>query len=193
MKLKFIIIIIIFFACLISCEEKIGSGPPDEEIFERLLEIVPLSQELNEIFVGEGIKPIDKAVLSEYNIGAQYFEVAYDAKYRNMASIKNAAESVYSKSYLNTVYQLAFEGIESEKITPRYKEVEGVLYVDIAHRSLDIRTVIDLTSAVIIKNTPSQVKIQVNYTLDGEENSDGKMTLTLINQNGVWLLDAPTF
>lgn len=167
-------------------------GPPDEEILARLQEILPLSQQLNEIFVGRGLPPTDKAVKSEYDIGPEYFEVAEDAPYRDMASLKAAAESVYSKDYLKSVYIMAFEGYEQEKITPRYKEVNGVLFVDINYKVLDLRTEIDLSSAEVIKSTASKVTIKVNYTLRDTDDS-GTMTIVMVNQDGVWLLDGPTF
>lgn len=175
-----------------GCKEKVEPGPPDEEILARLNEIVPLSQELNEIFVGKGLPPTDKAVKSEYDIGPEYFEVAENAKYRNMASLKAAAESVYSADYLKSVYLMAFEGHTEEQITPRYKEVNGILFVDINYKVLDLQTELDLSSAQVVESTASKVKIKVNYTLRGTGDS-GTMTLVMVNQDGVWLLDGPTF
>lgn len=177
---------------LSSCKDAQPAGPPDEEILARLKEIVPLSQELNEIFVGKGLEPTDKAVKSEYNIGPEYFEVAEDAPYRDMASLKAAAESVYSTDYLKSVYLMAFEGHEEENITPRYKEVNGILFVDINYKALDLRTELDLSSAKVVESTASKVKIKVDYTLRGTDGG-GNLTLVMVNQNGVWLLDGPTF
>ncbi len=177
----------------LSCGKKVEPGPPDNEILARLGELVPLSTELNEIFVGSGLKPTEKAVLSEYDIGAQYFEVADDAPYRDMANLKADAERVYSSDYLKSVYLMAFEGKAEEKLSPRYKEVGGVLFVDIAYKALTLRTAIDLSSAAVVESTKNKVKVKVNYTLKGEDSVGGQMTLVLVNQDGVWLLDGPTF
>ena len=105
-----------------------------------------------------------KAVKSEYDIGPEYFEVAEDAPYRDMSSLKAAAESVYSADYLKSVYIMAFEGYEEDNITPRYKEVNGVLFVDINWKALDLRTELDLSSAEVVESTPTKVRIKVNYT-----------------------------
>lgn len=176
-----------------SCNQKSEPGPSDEEILARLDELVPLSQELNEIFVGEGLTPTDKAVLSEYDVGAQYFEVAEDAPYRDMASLKAAAESVYSSDYLKTVYIMAFDGSAENDITPRYKETGGVLYVDIAWSALKLRTMLDLSGATVVESAAEKVKVKVDYTLEGDTGSGGQLTLVLVKQDGVWLLDGPTY
>jgi len=175
-----------------GCKKEEEPGPPDDVILARLAEILPLSQQLNEIFVGKGLPPTDKAVKSEYNIGPEYFEVEEDAPYRDMASLKAAAESVYSKDYLKSVYIMAFEGHEEEKITPRYKEVGGVLFVDINWQALELRTEIDLSTAKVVESTAKKVKIDVKYTLRGTDES-GTMTLVMVNQDGLWVLDGPTF
>lgn len=184
-------VVIAALLTIIGCKTT-QPGPPDEEILARLSEIVPLSQQLNEIFVGKGLPPTEKAVKSEYDIGPEYFEVAEDAPYRDMSSLKAAAESVYSADYLKSVYIMAFEGYEEDNITPRYKEVNGVLFVDINWKALDLRTELDLSSAEVVESTPTKVRIMVNYTLRGTDES-GTLTLVMVNQDGVWLLDGPTF
>jgi hypothetical protein len=198
MKINWCARIIAFIAALASqlllssCAGAEPLGPSEEEILARLKEIVPTSQQLNEIFVGKGLEPTEKAVKSEYNIGPEYFVVAEDAPYRDIASLKAAAESVYSKDYLKSVYIMAFEGHQESNITPRYKEVNGILHVDINYKALDLRTELDLSSAKVVESTSSKVKIKINYTLRGTDES-GTMTLVMVHQDGVWLLDGPTF
>jgi hypothetical protein len=184
----------VFIIPAASCAKTdVEPGPDDAVILARLNELVPLSLELNEIFIGEGLKPTDKAVKSDYDVGSEYFEVADDAPYHDMASLKAAAEQVYSAEYLKSVYIMAFEGSDAEKISPRYKDVGGKLFVDIAWKSLELNTKLDLSSAKITESTASKVKVSVNYTLEGDTGSGGQMTLVLVNQDGVWLLDGPTF
>ena len=67
-----------------------------------------------------------------------------------------------------------------------------MLFVDINWKALDLRTELDLSSAEVVESTPTKVRIKVNYTLRGTDES-GTLTLVMVNQDGVWLLDGPTF
>lgn len=197
-----------------SCEEEkepVDDRPPlemtDGQAKEVLAPLIENAYPINEIFFGKGL-PYDGELNKEYKmVSAQYLPVSESAGYHTVAEIKEAAEKVYSKKYLDSIYPVMFEGLtlnEEDELTmstidPRYKEFKEtdgeetrtVLKVNALHEGYDLKTVPDASTAAVVECTPDYVKVSVSYTLDGKT---GTMFLTLSpDENGVWLLDSPTY
>lgn len=180
-----------------------GCGNNDLEITDadaekRLKELVPMSYEINNIFFGEGLKADDEAYKEQHS-GTFYCPVSEECGYDSIGQIKEAAEAVYAESYLKEVYVAAFEGMvtqsEDEGVdssySARYKEISGVLCVNISAQSLPIRDKMTVKSAKVIEKTPQYVKCEakVEYS-DGAEES---VEFSLTCEGDVWLLYAPTY
>ncbi|MGN1346088.1 MAG: hypothetical protein ACI4V1_04835 [Eubacteriales bacterium] len=119
-------------AAMVSC----GAPPHDEaEIREALDVLLPLSYELNEIYFGEGLPATkDQARIDELygtfaaNVKSlKYHPVAEDCGYDSIADIKEATEAVFTDEYTAYLYELAFDGISSDKITAETEAEETEL------------------------------------------------------------------
>lgn len=171
---------------LFSC----ASGISDEEVRSLLADLVPRSQQFNEIFWGTGIKPEDESAVPLTTVTtAQYYKAAPDSPYKNIAEIKTAAEKVFSKDYLTSVYTVMFEG--ADDIEPRFAEnEEGFLTTDICYDPYDFNTEIFTETAVVKETGADLIRTEVECMTNGEP---GKMNISLRRQDGVWLIDSPTY
>lgn len=185
-KASMIILILISVIFLFSC----ASGISDEEVRTILTDLVPRSQQLNDIFWGSGIKPEDEDAVPLITVTtAQYYTVAEDSPYKSVGDIKAAAEKVFSKDYLNSVYTVMFEG--SSDIDPRFADnEEGLLTIDICYNSYDFTTEIFPETAVVKETGADLIRAEVSCKTNGEP---GKMNISLRRQDGVWLIDSPTY
>lgn len=168
----------------------------DEEALEVLSELVPMSYEINYIFFGEGL-PTQSDDQSE---STSYVPIDESlSKYLSIASIKMAAEKIYSKKYLSSVYIPMFEGnkktsedglLDSE-VSPRYKEIAGELHIDISYNKLKIDSKMYVSSVTVIKKTPDYVLVEGVGEYENGEAVTKRFYLT--KENGIWLLDSPTY
>lgn len=174
-------------ASLCGCAAKMT----DAEAREILSGLVPLSQELNEIFFGDGLPLEDEnAEPMESVSGGQYLRVAKDAKYQSVDEIKAAAESVYTAEYLqNSVYPMAFDGVDDAR--PRYAMRDGVLCRNLSSVSFTVENRLRFDEATVSDTGYDVAELSVPY-----EDADGNRSnikITLRRQNGKWLLDTPTY
>lgn len=107
---------------LSSCGNAVHYDPA--ELKTALDELLPLSYELNEIYFGEGLPQTDDQALVDKLYGAfaanvkslNYHPVAEDCGYSSIAEIKAATEAVFTEDYCTYLYELAFDGISSDKV-----------------------------------------------------------------------------
>lgn len=169
----------------------------EEEATVVLKELVPRSYELNVIFFGVGLPP--KESPSEIPGQTHYLPVAEDCGYGTVQSIMDKAEQVYSRRYLDGVYVSAFIGVAGEStdgmldttVSPRYREWKGELQVDVAANVIPIRGRLQVVSATVGKATPTYVTTEA--TCLDESGKTVVITVLLAYENGVWLLDSPTY
>ena len=94
-------------------------APKTEDIYDRVVELVEASYELNTVFYGMGL-PVYATDSVYADFSHLYYGFAYSGsyemvkehtKFQTVEDIKSAAEQVYSTDYLETVlYPAAFEG-----------------------------------------------------------------------------------
>lgn len=190
---------------MVSC----GESMEDEQARQILADLVPRSQALNEIFWGEGLPLADESneALSSVT-GAQYRQVAEDCGYSSIAEIKAEAEKIFSADYLSQVYATAFGEYEVQQGEPeetladgtddlnlnalyaRYIEERGILYENIVYNSYELTTEIYPKTAVVTDSGIGIVVCRVECSVGGQKS---EMNITLREQDGVWLLDSPTY
>lgn len=197
--LLLILTAVIVLPLLFSCgnKKKKPLEISEEEALAVLTELVPLSHEFNVIFFGDGLpvvkydgEPTDTA----------YYEVDVSkTDYTTIASIKKAVERIYSKRYLDSVYVNMFIGSQSTSadglldndVSPRYKEIQGKLNIDVSYNKLDIMGRLTVVSSEIVKKTHEYVSVKA-LCLDENGNEINKQFF-ITKENGVWLLDGPTY
>lgn len=134
-----------------------------------------------------------------------YDYVRSDADYLSIQSMKDKAATVYSKDFLAGIYQVQFEGIVSEDeslkgLEPRYYEytddygsvllMKSNTYEPLIHE----KRIFDLSTAEIVR--PKRKKfVTISIESHMESTPDRRETnkLTMILQDGVWMLDSATY
>ena len=135
-----------------------------------------------------------------------YDYVRDDAKFHSIAEIKEEAEKVYSKEYLAAIYLGLFEGTglgdnESlDHLTARYYEYtndygEVSLMKSNTYQPLvSEKRIFDLSTAKIVRpKRKNFVTIEVESYLESTPDRRETVKLTMILQDGVWMLDSGTY
>jgi len=169
----------------------------EEEALRVLKDLVPRSYDLNVIFFGEGL-PLE-GMPETKPATLFYLPVSADSPYTKISDVKKAAAAVYSSRYLAGVYVAAFEGVAAEStdgllntsVSPRYTEYGGKLHGDASAEAKDIRGRLEVLSATVGRCTPEYVTTRV--TCREEDGDTVEVTILLTLENGVWLLDSPTY
>lgn len=167
-----------------------SNAPSGEEIVALVEERVKASEELNEIYFGEGL-PVD---ILRASVG-YYKYVSKDSPYQSIAQIKEATQKVFSSEYSNLLFQNAFSGTNEEGVGivyARYAEKDGELmvYTNLEAILTAKRTYHFDTVKVLKKNGRS-----VTVEIETEDESGTKLTvkLKMVKENDIWLLDSPTY
>ena len=109
------ILTIFIMVCFTSCSR----APAVEEIYDRVVELVEASYDLNTVFYGAGL-PVYKTDSEYAEFTHMYYDFAHKGSYEYVMpraqflseeQIRTAAEKVYSKDYLeNVIYPASFVG-----------------------------------------------------------------------------------
>lgn len=195
--------VLVLLLSVIGCEEQEIPGLTDEEAEQVLIELLPRSVEIMHLFFGEGLAYEQPEQVIEYD-GVQYEPVQPGQAYSSIAQMRAALENLYASRYRNDLCILMFDGYETpettgsdedevldETILPRYREVDGVLQIDIKYQSLSFDTVPSAAGAKVIRGNAERVVVEVYYT--SESKGNGTMRVNLALDGGGWLLDGPTY
>lgn len=192
-KILFAAVCILLCLCSLSCARKLKMT--DEEALEVSKNLLPKTADINEIFFGAGLEP-DKSGESDGN--TVYFPVKKGCGFDSVNSIKKYAEEVFSDNYLSSVYETVFNGTTIEgdngiigSSSPRYKELENGLNVNVKYASFNIRKIAEVKEATVTKRTSTFVSVLCKcVSVDGEEFL-GEFAFT--KQASVWKVDGPTY
>ena len=122
-------------------------APRVDDIYDRVVELVEASYEINTVFLGAGL-PVYAADSQYAELNHLYFDAQYDdyevvtnyTKFISEQDVRDAAEKVYSKDYLEKVlYNNAFIGYAIDDGTgnaayaaARYLDENGQLYQSVS-------------------------------------------------------------
>ena len=179
-----------------------GSSFTDDEIIEAAANLIAESIPINEIYFGAGLAAVEEdseaaaAFAREIKTSVtllQYLPVDKSTGYDSVDRIKEATEKVYSQSYCEYLYEMAFSGISDEGSTAtyaRYMETEGgTLAVRKDFDVIDTRTY--GTDVQVISKKGNSAVVKVQSYVDGKE--DAVVEVQMIYENGAWRLDSPTY
>ena len=182
------IIIIAIILLLPSC--RLGlAAISDEEARQILGELIPKAEELNEVFLGVGLEPSDHEV-GGMSSAAVYVVVSPDAKYQTVGELASAAESVFSVEYCTILFESAFYG--SEDFTPRYTDSDdGKLQINVNDKGYTLRTKLFPERAAVKNEYDGKTAVSVPAEFDGKPCED--IIVYIVEENGRWLIDSPTY
>ena len=134
-----------------------------------------------------------------------YSYVKLDDEYGSVELIKMYAETVYSEGYLKGVYEMLFTGaaVSDDASGVRgaryynYEDPEGRVWLMSADDYTPLvkeKRVYDMSTAKIVRpSNKNFVNIEIESYLESTPDVRVKVTLSMIKQDGVWMLDSATY
>lgn len=183
-------------------------APRVGQIYDRVVELCEASKELNTVFYGAGLPVIEKD--SEYAaLNHTYFDVPYAgyetvtpyAKFLTVSSIKEAAEQVYSRAYLEDVlYPAAFTGYAisdgedgATVANARYLEDDRWIYRSESAPEYPVEMRIYDYSTMRVTFPSSRKAVLVTMDVYNADGTVEEARLRLVKQeDGQWYLDSFT-
>ena len=125
-----------------------------------------------------------------------YSYVRDDAKYTSIAQIKQKAQSVYSRNYLNSLYVSLFDGYGS--VPPRYMDNANngrLMQYDNYESLVSEKCEFMFETAKIDEwqSNSSLVRINIKAYLPSRPSEKHDIVIDLALQDGEWYLDSPTY
>ena len=156
-------------------------------------------------YVLEGYKEPEYEFFYDSSDPTGYDYVRPDCKYTTVDEIKAAAAKVYSNDYLEAIYEMMFVGSVSDNeyvdgMTARYIEYaddEGNISLMKSNTSEPFISEIrefDFSTAKIIKPANAEyVNIEIVSYLPSNPDAKLAIRISMILQDGVWMLDSATY
>ena len=135
--------------------------------------------------------------LAQYDTDLTYVATRSD-KYLTVDDIKAAAEQVYSKSYLMSIYETMFVGyIESgmtDMIYARYYEgADGLMILKEANVWVTAKRIYDYDTMKIVRpSSANKITVLIDSHLEGQTEIL-PVRLSFIMQDGEWYLNTPSY
>ena len=137
------------------------------------------------------------------SLDEEYYDYVIDSEeYLVTDDIKRKAETVYAREYLEMIYESLFTGTVTESgnvQTGRYmdytdRDGNGHLLKSNTHAGYDVaRVYLYDTMKMVKKSNAEFVTIEIDSYKPGHEDEIQTVRLTLVLQNGNWLLNSPTY
>lgn len=183
-----VIFVVIIILGMTSC--RLGfANLTDDEARTILTELIPIAEEMNEAFLGKGLESMEYTE-SEFARTAKYVEVSPQSKYQTVAELSTAAESVFSSEYCKILFESGFVG--TDEFTPRYSEsADGKLQINVNDKGYELRTKLYPENAVVKHKYEGKTAVSVPAEFDGKPYDN--VIIYLVNENGKWLIDSPTY
>lgn len=183
-----------------------GGEPPElEEVYDRIIQVVEASHEVNVLMFGAGL-PVyprgdaeDELVHRYYGVnddGREY--VAPYAKFISVAQMESAISAVYSVQYRESLFETLFTGFADSGMTvtmpARFQEDERYLYQSRYVDSLveGVR-VYDYASMEIAEGSnATRIRVSIPSYTESKPDEWVNVTLSFVYENGDWYLDSPS-
>ena len=209
---KFLKIAAAGIACflLVSCDN--GIKVDEDELRETLGELIEKSQELNEIYFGEGLPMTEdadilKSFYAHFDTDIQsinYQPVDPACGYTTETELREATLEVFTENYAQYLFERAFSGISaiynegtetqhtSTAVYAMYIEDNGMLTarIDIADEAMELGRTYDLSQMKIVHKRKNYVVVEIPSEMNGKP-LDVELKLVM-TENG-WRLDSPTY
>ncbi|MGM9665136.1 MAG: hypothetical protein ACI3XX_01185 [Eubacteriales bacterium] len=180
------LVLLLALATLTSCSDKVSK----EEAAAEVTRLVKESYELNVIYFGEGL-PYTEDTEDEDGKNL-YAPVAEDASFVTKEALTYKTRTVFSKDYAASMIETAFQGgvapngsvlyaryiVSSDGKLTVYKNIKGI--------EKEVNEY-DYSTVTITKISKRFIKANITST-------GGKVVeVILINQDGEWRIDSPTY
>ena len=206
-------IIVYLLALLMLCGAVVGlascaasePAPPLEEVYDRIVEVVEASHEVNVLLFGAGL-PVYPRGDAEDELVHRYYGVNDDgreyvtpyAKYQTISEMQAAISAVYSVEYRESLFNTLFTGYAdgnmSVAMPARFYEDERSLYQSRYVESLVEGVRVYDYASMEITDRSNSTYLRVAIPSYSESKPDEWVTvyLSFVYENGDWYLDSPS-
>ncbi len=186
----------------------VGCGRPElEEVYDRVVELVEASHELNTVFYGPGLPVYHfdselaaaKGLYTDYKHQGSYEMVSEYAKFLTTDSVLEAAGMIYSTEYLSDeLSTYAFTGYaQNDSIGgaiysyARYLEDDEWFYQSVADKPFyTAMRIYDYSTMVVEPNSRRDAcYVSMDSWLEDDPDRVTVITLRLVSEDGEWYLD----
>ncbi len=195
MKTQKITALILCLIFALSAFTGCATDAQKSEVMTAFNELYPKSAEINKIIYGEGLPASVTFTEEEFEAlsSPHYVPVAENSAYKTEKALKEAILAVYSQDYYDDVLKnTAFEGFgeSGSEPPPRYKEVDGVLHVNVKFAGFNLTGKRIVEEATVKSVSSGVATIKTPYELDGKRSIK---ILTMVYTESGWRLNDPTF
>ncbi len=192
---------------LLSSVTSCASKPPKLElVYDRLVELIEASHEINVVMFGAGL-PVYPRGTDEDNLIHRYYGVVEDgrefvsgySKFYRIEMIKEAASEVYSEAYCSSVFDSLFTGYASNvvggSILPaRYSEDEQKMYQNSYVEPIVTGTrVYDYaTMRIVSPSRGDYIIVEIDSYAENKPDEWVTIDLAFVYENDNWYLDGPS-
>lgn len=184
-----------------------GSRAPDiEDVYDRLVEVIEASHEVNVVLFGAGL-PVYARDSEEEDFLHRYYGAAENgqeyvsiySKYVTIDDIKEAVSQVYSSEYRESIFETLFTGYASDVVADsilpaRYTQNESGMHQNSYVEPLVTGTrVYDYATMTIVSPSNAKfLKVEIQSYAEDHPNEWTTVDLSFVLENGNWYLDGPS-
>ena len=200
-----ILLLVTTFSLLTSCTK--NRKYDEEEVKAAARELIKKSENLNEIFWGEGLDYTD----DKNNANGYYYEASFSSlqKYgfSTIKELEDMTRATFSNEYSNIILSTTVSSIVDEdglqilaRYYQKYEDLEGtvpqcIMVYSIANVLLRDKVEYDYESIEVTGSKKETVYVNINCTVttnDGKK-QDKVLNIGLIEEANGWRLDTPTY
>lgn len=184
------------------------SPPKLEDVYDRVVELVEESQEVNTVFYGPGL-PVHETngdyadfthMYHDFRYKGSYEIVTDQSKFISTMAIKEKAEKIYSRDYLeNVLYPFAFTGYAVDNVggnvsMARFYEDDAWIYQAVSGENYLTGTrVYDYsTMKIAYPGNSKAFYVTMDSWMENSPDKIEKVRLRIVLQDGQWYLDSFT-
>ncbi len=191
--------------CTTSCSSRHGPPPKLESVYDRLVEVIEASHDVNVLLFGEGL-PVYARDDAEDELIHRYYGVADNgreyvtpyAKYATIDDMKAAVSEVYGSDYRESLFASTFTGFADSGISgnlpARYSEDEHSLYQNKYVEPLvrGVRTYDYASMKIMDGSYDTFIRVSVRSYSEDQPGVWTTDHLSFVYENGNWYLDSPS-
>ena len=192
-------------AGLASCSAEREPAPDIDEVYDRLVQVIEASHEVNVLLFGAGL-PVYPRGDAEDELVHRYYGVADNgqeyvtpyAKYAGIAEMQAAIAAVYSTEYRESLYESLFTGYAADEMSvimpARFSEDEKFLYMSKYVDPLveGVRVYDYATMKIVDYSHASRLRVSVRSYSEKYPDEWKTVYLSFVYENGDWYLDSPS-
>ncbi len=202
-RIAAIILIIAVITIAMSASSCSGKAPEVEDVRDRIVYLIENSKDINTLFFGMGLPTYERGGLLSDELGVYYDDkypsfdrVMENSRYISIEEMKIYAERVYSREYLDDIYETAFEGYMTGSSSAYMRFLESTEWIYQNTYATDFKLpdrIYDYSTIKIVKPSSAEyMNITIDtYTLD--DRTPRTVSLSFTYERGDWYLDSPTY